>query len=144
MHTRPAHTLPELCLVLVLAGTLLGMAVPHVTAARDRLAVRAALHELAGAIAVTRAAAIRNGGASLHIEPGLGLAWIVTAGGERLPHDYPVRARYGVAVESDGSGTTVLRYDALGIGRLANVVLRCRRGQSVGSLTVSAYGRVRL
>jgi prepilin-type N-terminal cleavage/methylation domain-containing protein len=144
MFKRRGFTLLELCLVLLIAGTLAAVAVPHFGRAYDRIAVRAAATELAGALAVTRAAAIRAGGASLHIDPSSGTAWIQTVAGLRLPDDYPIAARYGVRLETARTGTTILRYDALGIGRITNAVISCRRQSAVASVTVSSYGRVRL
>jgi prepilin-type N-terminal cleavage/methylation domain-containing protein len=144
MSNRRGFTLLELCLVLLIAGILSAMAVPHFGRARDRIAVRAAATELAGALAVTRAAAIRSGGASLHIDPSAGTAWIQTAAGLRLSDNYPIAERYGVRMETARTGTTVLRYDALGIGRITNAVISCHRGSEVASVTVSSYGRVRL
>jgi prepilin-type N-terminal cleavage/methylation domain-containing protein len=144
MLIRRGFTLLELCIVLLIAGTLSAMAAPHFGRARDRIAVRAAAAELAGALAVTRAAAIRSGGASLHIDPWSGTASIQTAAGLRLSDTYPLADRYGVRVETARAGIMVLRYDALGIGRITNAVIRCRRGAHVASVTVSSYGRVRL
>jgi hypothetical protein len=37
----------------------------------------------------------------------------------------------------------LLRYDALGIGRLANATIVVRRGAAQSTFVVSAYGRVR-
>ena len=50
-----------------------------------------------------------------------------------------------VTVSSPGfAGDTIaIRYDAIGIGRIANRTLRFERGHAVAGLTVSAYGRVR-
>jgi prepilin-type N-terminal cleavage/methylation domain-containing protein len=144
MFNRRGFTLLELCIVLLIAGILSAMAVPHFGRARDRGAVRAAASELAGALAVTRAAAIRSGGASLHIDPSSGSAWIQTAAGLRLSNAYPLAERYGVRIETARAEIAVLRYDALGIGRITNAVIRCHRGAEVASVTVSSYGRVRL
>ena len=54
-------------------------------------------------------------------------------------------ADWGVAVSSPGFGgdTIVIRYDAIGLGRIANRTLRFERGRAVAGLTISAYGRVR-
>jgi prepilin-type N-terminal cleavage/methylation domain-containing protein len=138
MFNRRGFTLLELCIVLLIAGILSAMAVPHFGRARDRGAVRAAASELAGALAVTRA------GASLHIDPSSGSAWIQTAAGLRLSNAYPLAERYGVRIETARAEIAVLRYDALGIGRITNAVIRCHRGAEVASVTVSSYGRVRL
>lgn len=144
MDCRRGFTLLELLLVLLIVGTMASLAVPRFGRARDRLAVRGAALELAAALAVTRASAIRAGGASLHVDVAAGTAWITTSSGARLPDEYPLAARYGVRLESDRAGPIQLRYDPLGIGRIASAVIRVRRGGAVHAVTVSAYGRVRL
>jgi prepilin-type N-terminal cleavage/methylation domain-containing protein len=79
MTTRQGFTLLELLLVLMVLGLLAGLAGPAAIRGRDVLAVRAAQHELAAALAVTRAAAIRNGGASFVMDLESGSAWIEAA-----------------------------------------------------------------
>jgi type II secretory pathway pseudopilin PulG len=143
MCNRNAHTLTELALVLMILGTLAAIAAPSLARGRDVYAVRAARSELAGAIAVTRAAAIRNGGAAFVFDAGSGTGWIVTARGSRLPGTFVTGPRYGVRITSDRAPPVEFRFDALGIGRLANGVLRVQRGRAEATLTISAYGRVR-
>jgi prepilin-type N-terminal cleavage/methylation domain-containing protein len=143
MRSRSGFTLLEVALVLLILGTLLTAGVPRFRRALDAAAVRAARGELISAFAVTRAAAIRSGGASLIIDPSAGDVWIETAAGVRLPASYPLTARYGVVITSDRSPPVVLRYDPLGVGRLANATIRLHRRQQSVTLTVSAYGRIR-
>jgi type II secretory pathway pseudopilin PulG len=143
MQNRSAHTLVELALVLMVVGTLAALTVPPVLHARDELVVRAARNEVAAAIAVTRATAITAGGATFVLDTESGTGWIETAGGHRVSDGFPVAARYGVSVSCDRTPPLALRFDALGIGRLANAVIRVRRARAEATLTVSAYGRVR-
>jgi prepilin-type N-terminal cleavage/methylation domain-containing protein len=143
MNTRPGFTLLEATLVLAILGILLAAGGPLLLNARDAVAVRGARGELAGAVAVTRAAAIRSGGASLIIDTASGDVVMETAGGVRLPTSYPLGARYGVVIDSDRTTPVTLRYDALGIGRMTSAVIRLQRGRARATITVSAYGRVR-
>jgi prepilin-type N-terminal cleavage/methylation domain-containing protein len=142
MTTRNAFTLLEVLLVLMVLGLLAGLAGPTAIRGRDVMAVRAAQRELAAALAVTRAAAIRNGGASFVLDLESGSAWI-EAGVGRLAGDYPIGSRYGVRVTCARATPVRIRFDGLGIGRLANTVLRVERRNVSATVTVSAYGRVR-
>jgi type II secretory pathway pseudopilin PulG len=143
MRNRSGFSLLELGLVLLVLGMLAALVVPPAGRARDGLAVRAARAELAGALAATRATAIRAGGAALLLDTESGDVWIETAAGVRLPTGYPLGARYGVQLTTDRTPPVALRFDALGIGRLTNASIRVQRGHAVAVLTVSAYGRVR-
>jgi type II secretory pathway pseudopilin PulG len=143
MRTRTAHTLVELALVLMVLGMVAALVVPPLLRARDELAVRAARNEVAAAIAVTRATAISNGGATFILDTDTGAGWIEMPDGRRVSDAFAVAARYGVSVSCDRAPPLALRFDALGIGRLANAVIRVRRARAEATLTVSAYGRVR-
>lgn len=140
MRTHAGTSFLELTVVLALVGLLLGIAAPSTLRWRDRVAVRAARDDLAAGLAAARATAAAAGGAALVLETGSARFWIA-AGGVAGPVT-DLAERYRVRVEG-GSGTIEVRYDALGIGRLANRTLRLRRGAAEAGLTISAYGRVR-
>jgi prepilin-type N-terminal cleavage/methylation domain-containing protein len=144
MRHRSGFTLLELALVVVMLGTALALATPRLQHARHVFAVRAARAELAGAVSIARVTAVRSGGATLHIDPATGMAWIEAADGSRLSPDYPLAARFGVGVATSSGGGVALRYDGLGIGRMANASVTVSRGSVSAGLTISAYGRVRL
>jgi len=141
-HRPLGYTLLELTLVLVLAGTLLGVAVPRGAAVLDRIAVTVARDIVAASLARTRALAISRGGATLvlrrrplrlRIEDATGT--LAPGGNPALPH--------GIELETSGTDAEIqIRYDALGIGRLASRTLRFRRGDAVATLVLSSYGRV--
>lgn len=59
---RPGLTLVELVLTCTFVGLVIGVAFPRVGDALDHLRVRQAGHEVAGALTLGRAAAIRRGG----------------------------------------------------------------------------------
>ena len=146
MLQRRGYTVIELLVVLALLALALGLAYPAARRAADAWAVRAARDGVAAVIAGARAAALTARGAEV---------LLVTADGTVLarPTDAAsaahVRLRllrdWNVSVNSPGfSGDTIIiRYDALGIGRIANRTLRFERGRAVAGLTISAYGRVR-
>lgn len=143
MLTRSGTTLLELLFALIITTIVATMALPSLLHARRVLAVRAARAEVAAALASARSAAVLNGGAALHIDTARGVVWLESSDGVRIGDARPIAARHGVALEAERT-PLVIRYDALGIGRLANATVRVRRGDVVAALTISAYGRVRL
>jgi prepilin-type N-terminal cleavage/methylation domain-containing protein len=143
MQNRAGFTLLELALTLLVAGIIAGTALPALAHARDALAVRAARAELAAAFAITRVTAVRAGGAVLVLDTVSGTAWMERPGGGRFPTSFPLAERYGVTLSTDRTPPAAFRYDALGIGRLANGVIRLERRRVRATLTISAYGRVR-
>jgi type II secretory pathway pseudopilin PulG len=143
MRDAPGFTLVELTLVLLLTTALLAAAVPSFIHARDVLAVRAARAELVAAAAAARAAAILAGGATLIIDRPAGAAWVESPDGERIGAVRRLAEQYRVELETAAGDVVTVRYDALGLGRLASTSLRLRRGAVSAAVTISAYGRVR-
>jgi prepilin-type N-terminal cleavage/methylation domain-containing protein len=145
MRNRPAFTLLELALVLTILAIIAGTALPAFGRGVDAVSVGAARAELVSAFAVARVTAIRAGGASIIIDTATGRVWVETLAGQRVPNaDYPVAARYGVALSTDrASSPVILRYDGLGIGRITSAVIRIQRRRASAAVTISAYGRVR-
>ena len=142
MRNTPGHTLLELVLVLALLGILTGMAMPGMARWRDGMAVRSAREEVAAALAWTRLAATAHGGATLHLDPATTTLWTsYDDGGATPPVD--LAGLYGVRLDVGSDAEVTLRYDQLGIGRVANRTVRLRRGRAVAGVTVSAYGRFR-
>lgn len=140
--TKSGYSLIELTFVLMLTGVLLGIAVGPISHARNVLAVRAARGDLASLIALTRSTAIMTGGAALVVDLDAGAAWIERETGTRVGDVHHIAERYGVRLTAT-SALLNMRYDALGIGRMSNATLRVQRGSVTGTLTISAYGRVR-
>ena len=139
---RPGFSLLELALILTLLATVLLAAAPAFTGARAVLAVRAARAELIAAIATTRAQVVLTGGAQLFISLA-GQLRVERADGVPLDEPIPLAARYGVTIGTARDLPLVLRYDALGIGRMTSTTLSIRRGDAVATVTISAYGRAR-
>jgi Tfp pilus assembly protein FimT len=144
LHTmiRPGYSLIELTFVLMVVTLLLGIAVPPIAHTRDVLAVRAARSDITGLLAVTRSTAIRSGGATLVVNMADGSAWIEKGAGVRIGDVQHIAARHGVRLTANQNLLNI-RYDALGIGRMSSAVVRVRSGSVTGTITISAYGRVR-
>ncbi len=146
MSRRRGHTLIELLIVLALLALAIGLAYPAARAASDAWAVRGARDAVGAAIAGARAAALTQRGAEVLLVPldGTVLTRAGTADAPPRPH-LALTRDWRVRLSSPGfTGDTIaIRYDAIGIGRIANRTLRFERGRAVAGLTVSAYGRVR-
>lgn len=137
---RAALTLLELLLVLVMIGTLLGLAVPPIAAWTDRAAVHAAAQDIEALFAEARAEALAR-------RVGVWLRFDSLAGAVRLripgvgTRTRAVGSLYGVALASSRDSTS---YDGLGLGHgAANVTVVVGRGAARDTLVVSRLGRVR-
>jgi prepilin-type N-terminal cleavage/methylation domain-containing protein len=147
MHTRSRSgtTLLELLCSLALLGVLLGLAALPVSYAGDVLGARAARDAILNAAAASRALAIQHGGADLSLTAADGTMAISTRDGvvqdtlAQLASAFRVEIDFGDA----RAEAVTLRFDALGIGRLANRTVRIRRGSVTAGVTFSAYGRAR-
>lgn len=140
----PATTLLELAFILVLLGIVLGLAYPPLKRTLDRAAVRGAQGALAAGVARARSVAVARGGAVLVVEPGAARFWVESAG-QVVGAPVDLKAAYGASLTADGGSAAriTLRFDGLGIGRVANRTFHLRRGGAEANLTLSAYGRVR-
>lgn len=138
---RPALTLLELVIVLMIIGLLAIIAVREVGHYLDRLATRAAVAEAAEVIQQARDEALaRHAVVSVTID---------TAGGELA-----LRERgYQLAVHALGHAHRVklattrdsLAFDVRGLGYGAsNLTLVAKRGRAAETLVVSRLGRVRV
>lgn len=139
---HPGHTLIETIVVLAILAGLLSIGVPATLRWRDDAAVRAARDELAASLGWARLAAVSHGGAALVLDP-LAARYSIDVGRGSDPPPVDLGRRYGVTVDPGTVRPVVLRYDALGIGRLTSRTIRIRRGGSEAGVTVSAYGRYR-
>lgn len=145
MRTRRGYSLLELIIVLALLTIAIGLAYPGARAAADGWAVRAARDATASVLASTRAAAVAHRGAEVLVVQATGDVLTRNRRSDRPLPRLSVMRDWGVTLSSSGAGgdTVSIRYDALGIGRVASRTLRFERGASSAGITVSAYGRIR-
>jgi Tfp pilus assembly protein FimT len=136
------HTVVELLLVMTLMAASAASLAPAARLYRDRAAVLAAREAFVGLLAEARAAAMEAGRGEVHVtsDPWEARAVVgeTTVRAVALARDYDV----GLTL-SGGRSEVVLRFDALGLGRLANQTVVFSRGEARAELTISAYGRVR-
>jgi type II secretory pathway pseudopilin PulG len=136
------HTLVELTFVLLLVGVAAASVAPTARQARDRAAVAGAREAVVALLAEARQAAIETGGAAVWLFEDGGLAELSVAA-ERLRR-VSLSSDFGVTLELSGARSDVeLRYDAVGLGRMASQTVVFRRGDAAAELVVSSYGRVR-
>jgi prepilin-type N-terminal cleavage/methylation domain-containing protein len=137
---RRGVTLAELmvaCTILVVAA---GIAVPHARAVLDGIRVRQAAHEVASALMLARAAAIRRGErVRLVIDQSRG-ALRIEAGTDTL-HRRDLRAMHRVALRASRD-TITFAPTGIGFG-VANSTIIVSIAQRAETVTVSRLGRAR-
>ncbi|MEX2467734.1 MAG: hypothetical protein WD995_12560 [Gemmatimonadota bacterium] len=136
------YSLLELTAALALLALVWSALTPRLVGYHDRTAVLAAREVLVGLLLETRTAAVRAGGASLHIDATSGRAWI-TVGDSRTREQEVGDGRRVSVVLGGGRTQTEIPYSGLGLGVFANETVELIAGSERARLVVSAYGRVR-
>lgn len=137
---RPGLTLAELLLTCTLIGLVAGIAVPRAGAALDAVRLEQAAHEVAAAVTLARAAAIRRGAyADLIIDDARGALRVVSGGDTLLARD--LRAMHRVALRASRD-TITYAPNGLGWG-IANSTIVVAIGARAETVTVSRLGRLR-
>lgn len=138
---RRAFTLPELVLVLAVAGVLVGIAVPQLSRAVDRIEVHTAANRLVAAHNRARMTAVTQGHVVvLSVDHD---ALILRRHGEATPlWSEPGPAANGVRLDGSGARFT-FSPEGLTLG-LSNASLRLARGSATRTVIVSRRGRVRV
>ena len=138
---RQAFTLPELLLVLALGGILLGIAIPRLSAALDRIEVAAAASHIAAAHQRARLMAVTQSMVAVLSVDSLALT---------------IRQRGLITPLWSEAGPAAHRVSLAGPGRqftfspegfsmgLSNATIRLTRGNATRTLIVSRLGRVRI
>lgn len=136
---RCGYTLVELVAVLLIVGLLTMAGVRGLHEYLDRIAVRTAVAEAAGAFARARDEALaRHAVVSVRIDTAA-VTLVLRARGAPLAV-YPL-GRYGVSLSSTRDS---IAFDVRGLGYgAANLTLVARRGAGADTLVVSRLGRVR-
>jgi Tfp pilus assembly protein FimT len=137
---RAAFSLAELVLVCTLVGLLAGFGLPRTRDALDALRVSQASHEVAGALTLARAAAIRRAElARLVVDESRG-AIRVEAGTDTL-QSRSLRAEHRVTIRASRDTVT---YAPSGMGYgVANSTIVIELRARAETVTVSRLGRVR-
>ena len=133
-------TLPELILVLAIAGVLLATVPPRLFGGPDRWITAQAREEVVAILYQARLEARRHGGAVVEARTGEGLVVHVEAGevARWVPAD--PRTHFELAGTRDRAE---LSFGPAGTGRFANATFRVRRGSVTREVVLSSYGRVR-
>ena len=138
---RRGLTLAELVLVCTLVGLVASIAVPRVGATLDSLRLRQASHEVAGALTLARAAAIRRADFSRLIVDGPSGTIRVESGADTL-WSRDLRALHYVELRASRDTIT---YAANGLGYgVANATIIVSLGARAETVTVSRLGRMRM
>jgi Tfp pilus assembly protein FimT len=138
---RSGHSLPEVALALVVAGLVLGIALPGFTAVKQEVAVEQAALSLVAAHRRARALAVARGHPAVLTVAERSLR--ITLGGAPLPHwTAPGPLEEGVAVTGVPRDLT---FSPLGItAGLSNATFRLTLGAASRAVVVSRLGRVRI
>ena len=135
-------TLIEVAVALTLLGLTFATLLPAARLQRDRSAVLAAREVVVGVVARTRARARIQGWAVTVLEVSPPEVRIEVADSVIQRHRFMQFP--GVELSLSGGRQSVrLRFDALGIGRVASQTITLRRGRAEAGLTLSSYGRIR-
>lgn len=138
---RRAFTLLELVLVCTFVAVLAGLALPRGKYLLDGLRIRQAAHEVSGAVALTRIAAIRRGQAARLVVDRPGGTIRVESGGDTLLARALRRMHY---VQLHATRDTVtFGANGLGVG-VANSTIVVSIGARAETVVVSRMGRARV
>jgi hypothetical protein len=130
----------ELVAVLVLTAIILGIAIPRMRLAAERVAVRGAVADIVTTLSTARQLAVSHGG-------GVVVAIDAAAGALRILRDgdtvvtRPLARTFGVTLLGSRES---LAYDGRGLGSgAANLTFVVSRGTTSDTVVVSRLGRVR-
>ena len=139
---KHGFSLVELVIVvaLLLLATSVGIPVSH--RVRDAAAVHGAVSGLLALVTEARIVAVARGGAEVHLSDSPPSATIVVGGTTLRSAQFEPADRLVLRLPR-GRPRWTLRYDALGIGRIASSTLTVQAGEVSRRLVVSSYGRLR-
>jgi len=136
------HTIVELLFVLTLMGATAASLAPTAGRYLERASVVSAREALVGVLAEARLAAMESGNATVRISAN---PWTAAATvGDSTVRALALGEEYGVVLSLGGGRSEAeIRFDALGLGRVASQTIGFSRGDASAELVVSSYGRVR-
>lgn len=135
-------TLLELLTVLTLVAIVIGVAGPSARRLRDRIAVITTREAVVGLISEARVLAVAHGGATVHIGrvPPSGAVVVDGVVVRTLGEPVPPSVEFDLG---RGRDSLRVRFDALGIGRVASATVSVRAGRDTRAVVISSFGRVR-
>lgn len=137
---RRGLTLAELLLTCTFIGLVMAIAVPRAGAAIDALRLEQAAHEVAGALTLARAAAIRRAAfARLVVDERAGEIRVESGSDTLLARDLRALHRVGLRASRD---TVTYAPSGMGYG-VANSTIVVWIGARAETVTVSRLGRMR-
>jgi type II secretory pathway pseudopilin PulG len=130
----------ELAVVMTIAGCLLAVVVPRLSALRDAHAVRSAIGELVGSFSLARQVSLaRRMPVAVVFDTTLGL--VDVRSGTNSVRRGDLGRVYGVVLRANRDSAV---YDPRGLGYgVSNITVVVRRGNFVDTLTMARLGRVR-
>lgn len=137
---RRAFTLMELVMVCTLVGLVAGIAVPRAATMLDALRLSQASHEVAAAVTLARAAAIRRATYARLIVDSAQAEVRIEAGADTL-HRRPLGAMHRVTLRASRD-TITYAPNGLGYG-VSNSTIIIASGARAETVTVSRLGRMR-
>jgi Tfp pilus assembly protein FimT len=137
---RPGLTLIELVLVCTFTALVAAIGLPRAQYVLDGLRLRQASHEVAGAMTLARAAAIRRGAYTrLIVVESASAVHVESAGDTLLRRELGRLHRVAIRASRD-----TITYAPTGLGYgIANSTIVVTIGQRAETLTVSRLGRMR-
>jgi prepilin-type N-terminal cleavage/methylation domain-containing protein len=138
---RSGYTLPEVALALVIAGLLLGIALPRLTALKQEVAIELAAQALVSAHRRARTLAITSGHPAILSVADRSLR--ITLSGAAQPQWLgPGPLEQGIAITGTPRDLT---FSPLGITTgLSNATFNLVLGSAMRSVVVSRLGRIRI
>jgi prepilin-type N-terminal cleavage/methylation domain-containing protein len=138
---KSGYTLPEVALALVIAGLLLGIALPRLTALKQEVAIEQAAQALVSAHRRARTLAVASGHPAILSVADRSLR--ITLSGAARPHWLaPGPLEQGVAITGTPRDLT---FSPLGITTgLSNATFNLTLGSATRSVVVSRLGRIRI
>jgi prepilin-type N-terminal cleavage/methylation domain-containing protein len=138
---KSGYTLPEVALALVIAGLLLGIALPRFTALKQEVAIEQAAQALVSAHRRARTLAVASGHPAILSVADRSLR--ITLSGAAQPHWLaPGPLAQGIAITGTPRDLT---FSPLGITTgLSNATFNLTLGSATRSVVVSRLGRIRI
>jgi prepilin-type N-terminal cleavage/methylation domain-containing protein len=145
---RPGFSAAELLIVIVIMGVLAAVAIPKLTAVKDRNGVESVREQLVSTVTVARSAARqRSMRSAVRIDGNTLSAWTfspTTGDTVWLVQPSDLNAESGVHIETADAGSALIEFDTRGFANRADSVRvwRLRAGTRVDSVCIGPLGHL--